>query len=131
MSVINHTFFQHNHPHYISNQQSQHDALFAWVIATNYVLCTKCPPKTVPIILKDPCRGITMEEIRRWSNHSFEKMVCIAWRMINDIGFLLIDIIKSVWVSQGVHTSQLKLWDPEAPWLSFVRSSEVVWEMQW
>jgi hypothetical protein len=29
MSVINHTFFQHNHPHYISNQQSQHDALFA------------------------------------------------------------------------------------------------------
>ena len=53
-------------------------------------------------------------------------MVCIARMMINDIGFLLIDTIKQVQVSQGVRTSQLKLWDHDAPWISYVRSSEVV-----
>ena len=126
MSLINHMFFQHNHPHYISNQQSQHDVWFACVVATNYILCTKCPPKTFPIIPKKPSRGLTIKEIQRQSNHLFKNMVCIAWRMINDIGFLLIDIIKQVRVSQGVRTSQLKLWDPEAPWLLYVRSSEVV-----
>ena len=31
-------------------------------------------------------------------------------------------------MSQGVRTSQLKLWHPEAPWLLYVRSSEVVRE---
>lgn len=96
MSLINHTFFQHNRPHYISNQQSQHDVLFARVVATNYILCTKCPPKTFPIIPKKPSRGLTIKEIQRRSNNSFENMVCIARRMINDIGFLLIDIIKQV-----------------------------------
>ena len=96
MSLINHTFFQHNCPHYISNQQSQHDVLFARVVAMNYTLCTKCPPKTFPIIPKKPSRGLTIQEIQRRSNHSFKNMVCIDWRMINDIGFLLIDIIKQV-----------------------------------
>ena len=128
MSLINHMFFQHNHPHYISNQQSQHDVLFARVVATNYILCTKCPPKTFPIIPKNPSRGLTIKEIQRRSNHSFENMTRIARRMINDIGFLSIDIIKQVWVSQGVRTSQLTLWDPEAPWLLYVRSSQVVQE---
>ena len=45
MSVINHTFYQHKRPEFISNQQNQNDVLFARVIATNYILCTKCPPK--------------------------------------------------------------------------------------
>ncbi len=96
MSLINHTFFQHNRPHYISNQQSQHDVLFAHVVAMNYILCTKCPPKTFPIILKKPSRGLTIKEIQRRSNHLFENVVHIGQRMINDIGFLLIDIIKQV-----------------------------------
>ena len=58
MSLINLMFFKHNHPHYISNQQSQHDVLYARVVATNYILCTKCPPKTFPIIPKKPLRGL-------------------------------------------------------------------------
>ena len=128
MSVINHTFYQHNRPQFISNQQNQHDVLFARVIATNYILCTKCPPKSFPSIPQNPSRGITQEEIQRRSKHSYGTMISIARRMINDIGFLLINLIKSVRVSQGVRVRQLKLWDPEAPWMSYVRSSEIVRE---
>jgi hypothetical protein len=58
--------------------------------------------------------------------HSYDRYIGIAQRMINDIGLLLIDLIKSVRVSQGVHVTQLKLWDPEAPWMSYVRSSKIV-----
>jgi len=128
MSVINHTFIQHNHPQFISNQQNHHDALFARVIATNYVLCTKCPPKTFPSIPKNPSRGISQDEIQRRSKHLYVNMIKIAQRMINDIGYLLIDVIKSVRVSKGVKTKQLKLWDKDAPWMSYVRSSEIVRE---
>ena len=128
VSVINHTFYQHNQPQFISNQQNQHDVLFAHVIATNYILCTKCPPKSFPSVPQKPSRGITQEEIQRRSKHSYDRYMSIAQRMINDIGFLLIDLIKSVRVRQGVHVAQLKLWDPEAPWMSYARSSEIVRE---
>jgi len=55
-------------------------------------------------------------------------MISIEQRMINDIGFLLIDLIKSVSIRQGVHVRQLKLWDPEASWMSYFRSSEIARE---
>ena len=99
-----------------------------WYVPGIYNIPDIYSPLPIVVIPKKPSRGLTIKEIQRRSNHLFKNMVCIARRMINDIGFLLIDIIKQVRVSQGVRTSQLKLWDPEAPWLLYVRSSEVVWE---
>ena len=126
MSLINHTFFQHNHPHYMYNQQSQHDVLFACVVATNYILCTKCPPKTFPIIPKKPSRGLTMKEIQRRSNHLFKNMVCIARR--NQWHWIPFN-----WYNQA--SSSDKPTETMGPWSSMVTVCEIQWsctrEMQW
>ena len=78
------------------------------------------------IISKHPPKPFEGNFSTRNTEHSYDTMISIARRMINDIGFLLIDLIKSVRVSQGVRVRQLKLWDLEAPWMSYVRSSEIV-----
>jgi len=112
----------------ISVQQNQHDVLFARVIATNYLWCTKCPPKSLPKVPKNPSSGISSEEIKQWANHSYDKMEKVARYMIDHIGWKLVEEIKTARIWQGLKVHQLHMWDVNSSFLWYIRSTEVVRE---